>query len=264
MLKKSFLLFLLFPFLLFNACQKTSLVPDNLRLADLPEFSQRIKKVVRHVQYPGTGFSEQSFSTEYFYDAQGRVDSIYSNHAGQKVLYAPNGRVEKLLGYDYYNTRVGAEHFYQYNNQGRVESITTQYFDENNQPSFQSQQFFEYNSEGFVVKEWHLGSNDKAVITRENGNAIKNQRFYDNNGQEHFLSIADFDDKFNPEYAAGLNNIYPGAYSPNNITFAQIVHWDCADYDPSPRNYTLTYNDEDLPLKSEEDSGNYWIEYIYE
>lgn len=230
----------------------------------MPQFSQRIKKVIQRVEYPGAGFPIQSFQTEYFYDAQGRVDSIYSNHAGKKVLYAPNGKVEKLLQYNYYNTRVGVENTYQYNSEGRVESITMQYFDENGQPSFQTQNFFEYNSAGYVVEEWHSGGNDKAVITRENGNEVKNQRFYNDNGQEHFLSVAAFDDKFNPEYVAGLNNIYPGAFSPNNTTFAQLVHWDCADYDGSPHYYTLTYNDDGLPLKSEEDSGNLWIEYIYE
>jgi hypothetical protein len=264
MLKKSLLLFLLFPILLTNSCQKTPLEPASPEPAPLPQFSQRIKKVIRHVTYPGTGFSENIFQTEYFYDAQGRVDSIYAYHSGQKVLYAPNGKVEKLLRYDYYNTRVGAENTYQYDSEDRVESITMQYFDENGQPSFQSQQFFEYDNEGFVVKEWHSNSNDKTVITRENGNAVKNQRFYNANGEEHWLSIAAFDDKFNPEYAVGMNSIYPGEFSPNNTTFAQIVHWDCGDYDPSPRNYTLIYNDEGLPLKSEETSGNYWVEYIYE
>lgn len=264
MLKKIFPALLLFPILLTNACQKAPSEPASPEPATLPQFSQRIKKIIQHVEHPGTGFSETVFQTEYFYDAQGRVDSIYSHHAGKKVLYAPNDKVEKLLQYNYYNTGIGVEHTYQYNNEGRVESITMQYFDGNGQPSFQSQQFFEYDNEGFVVKEWHSNSNDKTVITRENGNAVKTQRFYNANGQEHWLSIAAFDDKHNPEYAVGMNSIYPGEFSPNNTTFAQIVHWDCADYDPSPRNYVLTYNGEGLPLKSEEDSGNLRIEYFYE
>ena len=114
------------------------------------------------------------------------------------------------------------------------------------------------------MKNWSPTGNDKSVITREDGNSTKVQRFYNDNGQEHYLSIASYDDKWNPEYVAGLNNIYPGEYSPNNATFRQLVSWDCGDYDPSPHNHMITYNDEGLPVKSEDDAGNYWTEYIYE
>ena len=227
---------------------------------DMPQFSQRIKKVVRHVTYPGTGFPEAAFTTEYFYDALGRVDSM----VGQKVLYAANGRVEKILQYDYYNTYISGEYTYYHDSQGRVESIARQYFDDSGQPTQQSQQFIKYDDNGLVQEEWSSSGNDKSVVTLENCNAVKVQRFYNDTGEEHYLSIASFDEKWNPEYVAGLNNIHPGEHSPNNRTFGQLVHWDCGDYDPSPITYSITYNKEGLPLKSEADAGYVWTEYIYE
>ena len=256
MLKKH-LCFFLFT-LLVVSCHKGSDSPRNP--PSPPQFSQRIKQVIRHIEYPGTGFPEGIFSTEYFYDAQGRVDSITK----QKILYAANGRVEKALHYDYYNAVVAGASTYQYNSEGRVESILNQNFNANNQIDSEYKKFFEYNDDGYVVKDWISIGDDKSVITREDGNSTKVQRFYDNTGAEHYLSIASYDDKWNPEYVAGLNSIYPGEYSPKNVTFAQLVSWDCGDYDASPVHYSITYNDEGLPLKSEADNGYMWIEYIYE
>lgn len=259
-------LFLALAALVTVSCHKlpdNPITTSNIVPPPLPKCSQRIKKVIQHVKYPGTGFNDDVYPTEYFYDAQGRVDSIDSR-AKQKILYAANGQVKLRLQYDYYNPKVLCKHIYHYNSVGRVGSILSQYFDENNQQGQQFQTFFEYDNFGFVVKEWQSNGDDEMVPTREGGNAIKVQRFYNATGQEHFLSIAAFDENCNPEYLAGLNNIYPGSYNPNNTIFEQILYWDCGDYDGSPQNYTITYNDEGLPLKSEENLGNHWIEYIYE
>ncbi|MCY7327355.1 MAG: hypothetical protein LH618_02265, partial [Saprospiraceae bacterium] len=173
MLKKY--LFFFATALLVVSCHK---LPDNQHNPPPPpEFSQRIKQVIRHVSYPWiNSTAADAFSTEYFYDTQGRVDSITK----QKILYSANGRVEKVLHYDYYNVVVAGQSIYEYDNNDRVKSILNQNFNANNQITSEYKQFFEYNDDRYDVKDWISKGNDKAVITRENGNATKTQRYNDN------------------------------------------------------------------------------------
>lgn len=255
--------------LLISSCQKSADSPaqppsptaENVFQREMPHFSKRLKAWNTYVGAPGGGAGGGEFfrKTTYFYDAQGRVDSLWFNAngwgTGSKIVYAADGRVEKYLQYDD-KGKLNARRIYTYNAKGLVESWR-------NEGSLH-QKNFEYNESGFLTLAWYSNGDDKTVFTLENSNPVKVQRFYNHDGKEHYLSVAKFDEGWNPLYLAGLYDVFPGEHTPNNQTFGQIVHWDCADYDGSPRTRKLTYDAEGLLLKVEDTLGDYREEYIYE
>jgi len=257
--------------LLAAACQKLSDNPTQQPLSptekvfqrEMPHFSKRLKQMKlnwRSLNWDGS-WSYGSNHTTYFYDEKKRIDSLSISVGGnygvsRKIIYDADGRVEKLRSYDN-NGKVNSELFYAYNEQGLVKSSGKK-----NSPNPTN---FEYNAAGFLVRLWVTGGEDKTLFTLNNNyNPVKTQRFYSVGGKEHYLHVAKYDEGWNPLYAAGLYDIFPGECSPNNATFGQIVHWDCADYDGSARTRQLTYDAEGLLLKVEDTLGDYWEEYIYE
>ncbi len=214
-------------------------------------FSKYLVKTVKTVSYPGTGFLPSVFTTQYFFDAQGRVDSIRTDYQANKVVYAPDGKVDKLLSYGYDIQKLNSIQQYFYEN-GRVSKTEQTSFDQNGNPqAWVSRYFYEWDTAGFVAKTWFDGGDDKAVFTRDDcGNVLKTQRIYDQNGEEHMLVVAEYADTPSPYFLIGLDKIFPGDYSVHNPTVEEIVHWDCGDYIAGPMNTEYEYDAENLPVKA--------------
>ncbi|HNM26317.1 MAG TPA: hypothetical protein PKL15_12840 [Saprospiraceae bacterium] len=266
MTKLSITCFAAFVLLSFSACQKAQ--PSHNDPEDSPcdfsPFSKHLKKTVTTRFYPGTSFSPDSRPTEYFCDDQGRVDSIMDDQTAMSVVYSADGRVGQLRTYAYAQPQVlNAITQYYYNN-GQLEKTVAQYYDAAGNPAtWSTTTFYEWDANGFIVKTWLENSNDKRVFTRDDcGNILKTQDFYNANNAEHFLAQSAFVATPNPYYQIGLDAIFPGNYSVHNLTFGQIVHWDCADYDPSPITSDYEYDTEGLPVKM---TNTYRTEeYFYE
>lgn len=206
------------------------------------------------------GFSPIQKETFYFFDTQNRLDSIAGNYTFSKIIYNPDGAVEKRLNYKKNSPQIlSSESQYMYEN-GKLARIVTTYF---GSITWNTTYHYEWHNNGFLRSRWFEGGNDKTVFTRDGcGNVIKEQDFYHVNNEEHRLAIAEFDGTFSPYYLIGLHRIFPEDYSVYNPVMNQIVHWDCGDYDPSPIHHTYEYNAEGLPVKMA--NAYRMVEFFYE
>ncbi|MBX2892732.1 MAG: hypothetical protein KF734_17520 [Saprospiraceae bacterium] len=249
------------------ACQKenTPAEPQKEQNTCLQQqFSKRLKKTVTTLYYWGTNLSPDVRTAEYFFDAQNRVDSIFSDNIAVKILYAPTGEVDKKLVYYWGKPQniAGVTH-YHYQNGQVVKFQTFYYAVDGTLQNWSTINHFEWNAQGFLEKTWLEGGNDKTVFTVDDcGNILKTQDFYNDTNLEHRLEVAEYADTYSPYYLIGLHKIYPGYHSVHNPIFNQIVHWDCADYDPSPIHSEYEYDADGLPIKM---SNPYrTIEFFYE
>lgn len=252
---------------LFSGCKNIETIPVLQEGTSNPcltgSFTRHLKKTVTTVEHPGTGFTPSVFKTEYFFDTQGRVDSLQADYQALKIVYAPDGKVDKLISWWPDIKKVGSVEQYFYEN-GRVSKTERTIFDQNGNPNpHVFRYFYEWDSAGFVSKKWYDGGNDQTIFTRDNcGNALKIQDFYNQSGEEHYLGVAEFADTPSPYFLIGLDAVFPGAYSVNNRTFGQIIHWDCADYDPGPITTQYEYDAENLPILAS--SPFRTVEFFYE
>lgn len=235
-----------------SACNDTQPAHGDplLNACNYPPFSKRLKKTVATQTYPGANFSPDIRMTEYFFDDQGRVDSIMAHQTAHAVVYSPDGKVNQLRSYAYAQPQLlQSVTQYFYNNGLLEKTVRTSYDAAGNPAGWTNTHFYEWDANGFLAKTWFEGSNDKRVFTRDEcGNILKTQDFYNANNAEHFLSEAAYANTPNPHYQIGLDAIFPGNYSVHNQNFSQIIHWDCADYDPSPITSEYEYDAEGLPV----------------
>jgi len=233
-------------FFMFSACQEQ--LEEPRQDCEAPIFNLRLSKTITKHFYSLDGHGFSQYETSYFFDNQGRVDSIAGSYGLLKIMYHANGRVDKTVWRqsDSPQTFI-SESQYVYSN-GRLARIQTTSLSGAFLPYTYH---YEWNKNGFLKKMWREGGSDKTVFTHDGcGNIVKEQDFYNADNQEHRLAIAEFAETFSPYYQIGLHKIYPNQYSVHNPLMTQIVHWDCsADYDPSPQHFTYEYNEQQLPVK---------------
>lgn len=263
-MKKSFFTgFFALVLLAFTACEKKQSSQGDLldNQCVFQPFSKRLHKVIKTNTYPGTSFPPYVRTTEYFFDDQGRVDSMLNDQTASAVSYDLDGRVSQLRHYAYQQpqTLTGVTTYY-YNNGLLVKTVENH---PGSPTSWSLSWFYEWDANGFIVKTWTENGNDKRVFTRDEcGNVLKTQDFYNDTNAEHFLSEATYDPTPNPRYLIGLDAILPGSYSVNNPNYSRIIHWDCSDYDGSPNFSEYEYDAEGLPVKMTNSYGT--EEYFYE
>jgi hypothetical protein len=252
--------------LLFCGCHSLTkdpnLSPENA--CETPVFAKKLVKTMSQRFYPGTPFNlPDTLYTNYFFDIQNRLDSINDDGNGTKIIYLPNGQVEKTVHYSKYNSTNYNINLYTYNSINQIVSIL--YSSSNPASTYQYTYKYQYDSGGFLLKKWLEGGNDVTHLVRDScGNFLKVKDIYNTTGVEHFLSEASFETSFNPLYLIGFNNIFPNSASINNVKTDQIVHWDCAaDYDGGLMTSTYEYNSVGLPTRQVL-STYYIIDYFYE
>jgi hypothetical protein len=219
-------------------------------------FSKRLNKVVYTSFNETTGKPYTDLQIQYFFDANGRLDSISGGH---KIRYNAAGRVDQVI-YSIPNAPNQVnQYFYK---KGLLFKIETNIYNPNGTLNQKRVKNFEWDAQGFVHKTWIQGFDHFTVYNRDAcGNNIKTQDFIISGNREDQLRVATFSDTYNPEYLIGLHEIDPSYYSIHNESISEIIH-SSADFLPGPIEYQYEYNTDGLPVKKM--STGHLVEYFYE
>ncbi len=263
---KSILFFAFLLAMALSACNKSEPLPPKNNTFNNPcltqTFSNRLKKTIA-ASSQGNGFPTFYQTTEYFYDIQGRVDSILYYDSSAKVGYDSEGQVVTYTTY-WLGQGVSSIRTYTYENGLLKQTVTKQFDQAGNLHNWVHTTNFEWNEQGFIKKFWQENGNDVTVLTLDDcGNTLESRDFYNSTGVEHRLSQSAYTTTISPYFLIGLHKVFPTDYSVNNWASSEIVHWDCgADYIGGVFNTEYEYNSENLPTKA----TNYFhtVEFIYE
>ncbi|MDX2135857.1 MAG: hypothetical protein SFV52_13795 [Saprospiraceae bacterium] len=244
------------------ACNRQETAIDGSCLPQ--QIAKRLYKTVSTAQPAGSGAHSTVYTAEFFFDQQNRVDSIRMNDTPYKVMYNAAGQVDKLLTYfAEHPAIVQSEQTYHYQ-MGRLDKTISQNFDlQGNPQGWRPVVYYTWNSEGFLEKTRYEGGDEETVYSHDGcGNRVETREMSLPTGLETMLVVAQFSDTFSPYFLIGLDKIFPAQYSAHNKIMEQIVHWDCADYDPDPIVFEYEYGPDGLPTTMSSRYGT--VAFFYE
>jgi hypothetical protein len=218
------------------SCEKQSTIMPQPEACTLPNVTKKLDYMIIERSYLSPLTWSISDTISFFYDAQGRLDSIHNWYQNQfKFYYDADQRPEKYI----------------VSQSGHAPK--TSYFEYTGQQvSINDGRVYTYDTQGHLIGSSFLNFNDYDTYATDNcGQIVKHRSIYHTDNKEHYLWEAEYSDTYNPLFLIGLHRFFIGPQINMHLpAWSEIVHWDCADYASGKAIPTIVSDVESLPIKT--------------